>query len=149
MIGIAAPQASRATDIFVNDTGAPVTDFHFVETPRKGTAPVIPKSYPWGDGTAAQDPDDELSYIISYSGPPIPVNGSLRFENNALVSNVFYGVSGFTWTPGGQPATWKQVPSAVPEAKIWAMMLIGFSGVAVMLRRSRVIQARYTSCQGT
>lgn len=124
-----APPA-HAVDFFVNNTGAPVTDFHFDEFTT--LLPRIPKSNPWGDGTAKSI--GVGNYTVSYSGAPIPVGGSLKFADGSFTDDTSHEFSNFVWTPAGQTAVMEH---AVPEPNIWLMMLVGFGAVGGALRLSR------------
>lgn len=127
-IGVAPP--ARAADFFVNNTGAPVTDFHFDQFTT--FVPRIPKSFPWGDGTLTSLGDG--NYTVTYSGTAIPVGGTLRFANGSFTDDTSHEFSNFVWTPGGQSADLQHGTGKVPEPNIWMTMLVGFGAVGGALR---------------
>lgn len=127
-----APPA-HAVVVFVNNTKAPVTDFHVDEF----TTFVIriPKSSPWGDGKATSLGDN--MYTISYSGKAIPVGGQLRFEDGAFTDDTSHEFSNFTWTPGGEKADSQHGVGTVPEPSVWLTMLAGFGAIGATMRSRR------------
>ena len=132
------PLNSYATVIFVNNTGVPVTDFHFTADPTRGVYSYTPPvSDPWGVGVANKDGD---SYYVSYSGKPIAPLGKLTFPK--LTFAWAFGDSAiakdFTWTPGGQAAT-PSVPSvpSVPEPESYVFFLVGFSLISLAVRNRK------------
>jgi hypothetical protein len=121
--------AEAAPVEFVNNTGAPVTDFHFTElAPNPGLA-IFPNSVPWGAPTHTFDGID--TYEVSYSGPAIAAGLSL-FINSGLTNNASHVFSNFTWTPGGQTAV-----ASVPEPATWVALIMGFGMMGALSRRSR------------
>jgi hypothetical protein len=126
--GLASP--AHAVDFFVNNTGAPVTDFHFDELTT--LLPRIPKSVPWGDGTAKNLGGG--NYTVSYSGTPIPVGGMLKFNDGSFTPDTSHDFSNFVWTPGGQSVDMQHATGKVPEPSMWLMMLLGFGSVGFAFR---------------
>src|SRR4051812_34447348 len=109
-----APQA-QATDFFVNNTGAAVTDFHFDQFTL--LLPREPKSVPWGNGTLTSLGGGD--YRMSYSGTAIPVGGKLSFAQFTFTDDTSHEFSNFVWTPGGQSASLERDASALPEPSMW------------------------------
>lgn len=129
-MAVCSTQSAQALVYAVNDTGAPVTDFHFtVESLQLGYTP--PTSTPWGAGVAVDNGNNVFE--VSYSGSPIAPNGKLIFPELTFsppgmgTRNVY---SNFTWTPGGQAAT----AVSVPEPAIFALMCAGLFGWVVTVR---------------
>ena len=126
--GLAPP--AHATDFFVNNTGAPVTDFHFDQFTQ--FIPRQPRSEPWGMGALTNLGDG--NYRMTYTGPAIPVGGKLRFNQFTFTDDTSHEFSNFVWTPGGQSATLERDASKLPEPNMWLTMLVGFGAMGVALR---------------
>ena len=58
-----------------------------------------------------------------------PDSAAMRFDNGAVVRVAQTGIQSIASRPG--------TIGAVPEPSTWAMMLLGFGGVGVALRRRR------------
>ena len=129
--GLAGP--ASATDYFVNNTGAPVTDFHFDQVTL--LLPREPKSVPWGEGTLTGLGDGK--FRMSYSGTAIPVGGKLKFKPGTFTDDASHEFSNFVWTPGGQDASLQRDSSALPEPSVWLTMVMGFGAMGGMFRQRR------------
>ena len=131
VLALCTGQSAHALVYAVNDTGAPVTDFHFtVESLQLGYTP--PTSTPWGAGVAVDNGNNVFE--VSYSGSPIAPNGKLTFPDLTFsppgmgTRNVY---SNFTWTPGGQTA----IAVSVPEPATSALWVAGLMGLVALGRR--------------
>jgi hypothetical protein len=127
---VAGAGAAVADVTFINNTGAPATDFHYDVQVIRGTF-TPPNSNPWGAGSAV---DDGVDIHVSYSGSAIAVGGKfvllgIKFSELSLGTSKIY--SNFTWTPGGQTAT------AVPEPAGWVLMTLGVGAIGLTARRRR------------
>jgi hypothetical protein len=98
-------------------------------------------SYTFTGNSFTYDPSlGNLLLDITTTGAPSDSN-SLNFSsvNGDPMSNLYRsgGTGAFTTGTNGLVTRFGQVDSAVPEPSTWALMLLGFGGVGVSLRRRR------------
>jgi len=122
-------KAGSVSEVYVNNTDQPQTDFHFrvIITTGAYTPPI---STPWGAGTATLDESvpGEMIFDVDYSGPAIAPGGRLAFhgqESKRLQSH-FQTFDDFAWTPSGK------TPNAVPLPSALPLFFTAIAGVAAI-----------------
>jgi len=89
----------------------------------------------WIDGTAVTPPADPALRFVQTQFDPLPETWALNPVVLAAGSHTIF-VNGSVAGPTGSYSGTINV-QAVPEPATWAMMLIGFAGVGLALRRRR------------
>ncbi len=103
----------------------------FVDTPGQT---LLISGWLAGDGTSPSDFNMSFNGVTRVSVNPVPAQGYKQYAFTATATGLDTFSVGFANDPSFDAIDNFSVTPGIPELATWAMMIIGFGGVALQLR---------------